>query len=79
MIRQANVRAAFVSALKLNAKGLLCVRTLDFIAELRSKGIHFSESDANRWIERNQIGFVDKTPTEDENRLWLLRNMGRVI
>lgn len=78
MVRQSHIRAAFVSSLKRNSKGLLGLRTRDFITELRAKGIHFTESDANRWIERYQQGFVDKTPTEDENRLWLLRNMGSV-
>lgn len=79
MIRQSDIRAAFVSSLKRNSKGLLGLRTHDFITELRARGIHFSESDANHWIERNQYYFVDKTPTEDGNRIWLLRNMGSVL
>ncbi|AFN31191.1 hypothetical protein A225_1438 [Klebsiella michiganensis E718] len=43
------------------------------------RGIHFSESEANRWIERYQSCFADKTPDHSENRLWILRNMGRVM
>ncbi|KDW24231.1 hypothetical protein AC68_1328 [Escherichia coli 2-156-04_S4_C1] len=40
---------------------------------------HFSQEDANDWIERYQEFFVDKTPDNSQNRLWILRNMGRVL
>jgi hypothetical protein len=56
----------------------MCLRTGDFIRELRKHNHHFTEQDANRWIELNQPSFVDKTPDFSENRLWLLRNMGIV-
>ncbi|MDU4355182.1 MAG: hypothetical protein E7I59_16910 [Phytobacter diazotrophicus] len=39
----------------------------------------FSQKDANEWIEYYQEFFVDKTPDDSENRLWMLRNMGRVL
>lgn len=79
MLRQSDIRSAFVNSITQNPKGYLCLRTGDFVRELQSKGIHFSGNEANQWIERNQIYFVDKTTNDSENRLWILRNMGRVL
>ncbi|XWJ90269.1 hypothetical protein ACRARH_25850 [Phytobacter ursingii] len=78
MARRNDIFVAFRDALQLNPKGYMCLRTGDFIRELRKHNHHFTEQDANRWIELNQPSFVDKTPDFSENRLWLLRNMGRV-
>lgn len=78
MPRRNDVFVAFRDTIQLNPKGYMCLRTGDFIRELRKHNHHFTEQDANRWIELNQSSFVDKTPDFSENRLWLLRNMGIV-
>ena len=79
MPRRSDIHAAFVAAIQLNPKGYRCLRTEDFIRELAKVHWHFSRDDANEWIERYQTFFVDKTPDNSENRLWMLRNMGRVL
>lgn len=78
MPRQYEILAAFVESVTLNPKGYRYVRTRDFVSNLQRRGWHFTEREANDWIERNQIDFADKTPDESENRLWMLRNMGIV-
>lgn len=78
MARQSDIPAAFLAANQVSAKGCQFLHTRDFIRELRTRGWHYSESEANQWIERYQCDFVDKTAQETENRYWILRNMGRV-
>ena len=79
MPRKSDIHSAFVAAIQLNPKGYQCLRTDDFIRELAKVHWHFSQADANDWIERYQEFFVDKTPDDSQNRLWMLRNMGRVL
>nr|WP_129937670.1 hypothetical protein [Escherichia coli] len=79
MPRKSDIHSAFVAAIQLNPKGYQCLRTDDFIRELAKVHWHFSQADANSWIERYQEFFVDKTPDDSQNRLWMLRNMGRVL
>ncbi len=79
MPRKSDINAAFTAAIQLNPKGYQCLHTEDFIRELRARNWHFSQKDANEWIERYQEFFVDKTPDDNQNRLWMLRNMGRVL
>ncbi|AUU85110.1 hypothetical protein C3387_24235 [Leclercia sp. LSNIH6] len=79
MPRRHDIHAAFVAAIQQNPNGYQCLRTDDFIEELAKLHWHFSQADANDWIERYQECFVDKTPDNSENRLWMLRNMGRVL
>jgi len=79
MPRRHDIHAAFVAAIQLNPKGYRCLRTDDFIRELAKVHWHFSRTDANEWIEYYQECFVDKTPDDSENRLWMLRAMGRVL
>ena len=79
MPRQSDINPAFVKAIQVNPKGYQWLRTEDFIRELAKVHHHFSRDDANKWIERYQSYFVDKTPDHSENRLWMLRNMGRVL
>ena len=79
MPRRSDIHAAFVAAIQQNPKGYQWLRTDDFIHELRARNWHFSQQDANDWIERYQECFVDKTPDHSENRLWMLRTMGRVL
>ncbi|MDU2498910.1 MAG: hypothetical protein E7D19_26135 [Klebsiella grimontii] len=76
---QHKIREAFAESVSVNPKGYRYLRTLDFVSKLQERGIHFSGNEANAWIERNQTYFVDKTTDESENRLWMLRNMGRVM
>ncbi|HHY1068233.1 hypothetical protein [Klebsiella michiganensis] len=79
MLRQSDVNEAFRASISQNPKGYQYLHTWDFIAALCQRGIYFSEGEANRWIERYQSCFADKTPEHTENRLWILRNMGRVM
>lgn len=79
MPRKSDINAAFTAAIQLNPKGYQCLHTEDFIRELRARNWHFSQKDANEWIKRYQEFFVDKTPDDNQNRLWMLRNMGRVL
>ncbi|WP_426725912.1 hypothetical protein [Enterobacter cloacae complex sp. 277I4] len=78
MPRTADIKTAFVAAIQLNPKGYQYLRTDSFIEKLREYNWHFSMSDANAWIERNQPGFAGKTTDGSDNRYWILRNMGRV-
>ena len=78
MPRAYEIRAAFVAAIQLNPKGYQCLHTADFIHELANVHCHFSQNDANEWIERYQPDFADRTTDHSENRYWILRNMGRV-
>jgi len=79
MPRKSDIHSAFVAAIQLNPKGYQCLRTDDFIRELAKVHWHFSQEDANDWIWRYQEFFVDKTPDDSQNRLWMMRNMGRVV
>ncbi|HBY8128006.1 hypothetical protein [Klebsiella pneumoniae] len=79
MLRQSDIREAFAASISINPKGYRYLHTRDFVRTLQERGIHFSGNEANRWIERNQTYFVDKTTDDSENRLWMLRNMGRIL
>ncbi|ECM8074794.1 hypothetical protein YG16_14470 [Salmonella enterica subsp. enterica serovar Typhimurium] len=79
MPRRSDINAAFSSAVQQNQKWYQCLRTDDFIRELAKVHWHFSRVDANSWIERYQLDFVDKTEDNSDNRYWILRNMGRVF
>ncbi|EGJ6462803.1 hypothetical protein INB77_001955 [Escherichia coli] len=79
MPRKSDIHSAFVAAIQKNPKGYQWLRTDDFIRELAKVHWHFSQADANDWIQRYQECFVDKTPDDSENRLWMLRNMWRVL
>lgn len=79
MPRRSDIHAAFVAAVQQNPKGYQWLRTDDFIRELAKVHWHFSQKDANEWIEYYQTFFVDKTLDDSQNRLWMLRNMGRIL
>lgn len=79
MPRQYEIQSAFVEAIQLNPKGYRYLSTDNFIAKLREKNWHFTQADANKWIERYQPDFADKTTDDSDNRYWILRNMGRVF
>lgn len=78
MPRKSDICFAFMQAIQKNPKGYKYLRTNDFIRELGKLNWHFSQADANDWIERYQPYFVDKTTDFSENRLWMLRNMGSI-
>lgn len=78
MHRQSDINQAFRESVLRNSKGYQYVNTRDFVSALRRRGLHFTDSEANAWISREQSYFVDKTPDHSENRLWMLDNMGRV-
>ncbi|MEG8828872.1 hypothetical protein U4S74_16420 [Klebsiella pneumoniae] len=79
MHRQTDINQAFRESVLRNSKGYQYVNTRDFVSALRRRGLHFTDSEANAWISREQSYFVDKTPDHSENRLWMLANMGRVL
>ncbi|HGT6560607.1 MAG: hypothetical protein E6314_12145 [Enterobacter sp.] len=78
MPRRHDIHAEFVAAIQQNPKGYQWLRTDDFIHELRARNWHFTQADANEWIERYQPDFTDKTTDGTDNHYWILRNMGRV-
>ena len=79
MLRQSDIAVAFRESVLRNSKGYQYLYTKDFVSALRRHGLHFTDSDANAWISREQTYFVDKTTDHSENRLWMMANMGRVI
>ncbi|HCA3732477.1 TPA: hypothetical protein MPI41_004083 [Klebsiella pneumoniae] len=79
MHRQSNINQAFRESVLRNSKGYQYLYTKDFVSALRRHGMHFTDSEANAWIFREQTYFVDKTTDHSENRLWMMANMGRVI
>jgi hypothetical protein len=78
MPRPYEIRAAFIEAIQQNPKGYRYLSTTAS-SQVTRKNCHFSQVDANQWIERNQPDFADKTTDGSENRYWILRNMGRVF
>ncbi|MHA8520072.1 hypothetical protein ACYA7G_12990 [Klebsiella pneumoniae] len=79
MLRQSDINQAFRESVLRNSKGYQYLHTKDFVSALRRHGMHFTDSEANAWISREQTYFVDKTTDHSENRLWMMANMGRVI
>lgn len=79
MHRQSDINQAFRESVLRNSKVYQYVNTRDFVSALRRRGLHFTDSEANAWISREQSYFVDKTPDHSENRLWMMANMGRVL
>ncbi|PXJ25974.1 hypothetical protein DMR11_04130 [Klebsiella pneumoniae] len=79
MHRQSDINQAFRESVLRNSKGYQYLHTKDFVSALRRRGIHFTDSEANAWISREQTYFVDKTTDHSANRLWMMANMGRVI
>ncbi|HBW3197421.1 TPA: hypothetical protein MEX57_003720 [Klebsiella pneumoniae] len=79
MLRQSEIAAAFRESILRSSKGFQYLHTRDFVTALRRRGLHFTDSEANAWISREQSYFFDKTTDHSENRLWMLANMGRVL
>lgn len=78
MPRIYEINGAFNAAVYRSQKGYLCLHTDDFVRELAVKNWAFSRETANAWIKVNQPDFLDKTEEDSQNRLWILRQMGRV-
>ncbi|MEH9050787.1 hypothetical protein ACL65W_22420 [Klebsiella pneumoniae] len=79
MLRQSDINQAFRESVLRNSKGYQYLHIKDFVSALRRHGLHFTDSEANAWISREQTYFVDKTTDHSENRLWMMANMGRVL
>ncbi|HDI5167392.1 TPA: hypothetical protein PNR94_002301 [Klebsiella pneumoniae] len=79
MLRQSDINQAFRESVLRNSKGYQYLHIKDFVSALLRRGLHFTDSEANAWISREQAYFVDKTPDHSENRLWMMAGMGRVI
>ncbi|HCC2868822.1 hypothetical protein [Klebsiella pneumoniae] len=79
MHHQSDINQAFRESVLRNSKGFQYLHTKDFVSALHRRGLHFTDSEANAWISREQTYFVDKTTDHSENRLWMMANMGRVI
>lgn len=50
MPRQYEIQSAFVEAIQLNPKGYRYFSTDSFIARGREENWHFTQADANQWI-----------------------------
>ncbi|WP_154905632.1 DNA polymerase V [Klebsiella michiganensis] len=79
MPRLYEIETACRKAIDILPNGKRILTTRRFLQELERYNWHWSPRQANQWIERNQTYFVDKTTDGNENRLWMLRNMGRVL
>ena len=69
MLRQRDINQAFRESVLRNSKGYQYLHTRDFVSSLQQRGIHFSHSEANRWIERYQSCFADKTPDHKQIKI----------
>lgn len=76
MPHQSDIHAVFVASIVKKPKDYKQLHTADFIRVSRVRNWYVTERDANDWIERYQIGFVDKTPDGSNNQYWILLNMG---
>ena len=74
MPRRYDIEAAFRSAVVVEPNGRRTLRTVDFVRELKKVNWDFSLRDANAWIEASVSTFKDISPTEDEERLFMLYN-----
>lgn len=74
MPRRYDIEAAFRSAVVVEPSGRRTLRTVDFVQELKKVNWDFSLRDANTWIEANISTFRDISPTEGEERLFMLYN-----
>ncbi|EPJ7334312.1 DNA polymerase V [Citrobacter amalonaticus] len=74
MPRRYDIEAAFRSAVVVEPSGRRTLRTVDFVRELKKVNWDFSLRDANTWIEASISTFRDISPTEGEERLFMLYN-----
>jgi hypothetical protein len=75
MHRQSDIAAAFRESVLRSSKGFQYLHTR-ILCQLRRRGLHFSEVEANAWISSEQSYFVDKTADHSENRLWMMATWG---
>lgn len=74
MPRRYDIEAAFRSAVVVEPSGRRTLRTVDFVRGLKKANWDFSLRDANAWIEASISTFKDISPTEGEERLFMLYN-----
>lgn len=75
MPRRYEIETAFRAAIVVAPNGRRTVTTIDFVRELRKVNWEFSLRDANAWIEASVSTFKDISPTECEERLFVLASM----
>lgn len=78
MARDYEIRAAFVSAIKTDAKRGQVVATSDFVAELEKVNHYWSLGQANKWISFYQSFFRDYTDHDGDDKVYFLMSMGYV-
>ena len=74
MPRYRDIQFAFRQSIKMDERGRKVVTTGDFVAELERHNWHWSQKEANDWIENQQSYFRDITPDFSENRTFHLFN-----
>ncbi|HCD2002277.1 TPA: DNA polymerase V [Citrobacter farmeri] len=74
MPRRYDIESAFQSAVVIEPSGRRTVKAVDFVRELKKVNWDFSLRDANAWIEASISTFKDISPTEGEDRLFMLFN-----
>ncbi|ADU71569.1 conserved hypothetical protein (plasmid) [Pantoea sp. At-9b] len=74
MPRYRDIQHAFRMSIKLDPRGQKTVRTDDFVAELERHNWHWSQKEANNWIENQISYFIDITPDFSENRTFKLNS-----
>lgn len=74
MARHYEIEAAFRAAVKILPKTGRTITTVDFVAELAKVNWHWTEKEANQWIEHHQDQFKDISTQEGECRTFRLFN-----
>ncbi|MFH7826480.1 DNA polymerase V [Kluyvera chengduensis] len=74
MPRADEINVAFKKAIRVESNGRRTVTTKDFVRELHDVNWHWSLREANQWIEFYITTFKDISPSEGEERLFMLYN-----
>lgn len=74
MARKYEISGAFRAAIKREPSGRQTVTTQDFVTQLSMINWQWSLREANQWIENYVTTFKDISPSEGENRLFMLYN-----
>lgn len=74
MAKRYEIESAFRPAVVVEPGGRRTLRTVDFVRELKKVNWDFSLRDANALIEAGIITFKDISPTEGEERLFMIYN-----
>lgn len=74
MLRRYDIEAAFGSIVVIEPGRRRTLRTVDFMRELKKVNWNFSLRDANAWVEASVSTYKDISPTDGEERLFMLCN-----